>query len=167
MSSPPVPPPGANVRRDQYGFAIAAKPTRPKAVAGALMLVVGGGAHIIGVFLTWYSGSGVDSLKGLDTFAGPQGVGDLPNPGLFWLVIGGVLVVLGTITYFAGRIFAVAVIAVFVAIGALFDAILGFGAVKNQRFIAEGDVGPGVIIGTVAALVAIAGSIQVLAKRRR
>ena len=154
-------------RLDQYGFAIEAKGPRPKANVGAIMLMVAGAAHIAGVFLTWYSGPGVQSLKGLDTFAGPDGIGDLPNPGLIWLVIGGLLLVLGAITYFAGRIFAVAVIAVFVAIGALFDAILGFGAVKNQRFIAEGDVGPGVVIGTVAALVAIAGAIQVLAKRRR
>lgn len=156
----------SDVRYDQYGFVIAPKPPRPKANTGSLLLMVGGAAHVIGVFLTWYSGAGVESLKGMDTFAGPDGVGDLPNPGLFWLVIGSLLVVVGAITYFAGRIFAVAIIAVFAAIGALFDAILGFGAVKNQRFIAAGDVGPGVIVGTVAALVAIAGSIQVLAKRR-
>ncbi|MCU1398808.1 MAG: hypothetical protein JWN62_1917 [Acidimicrobiales bacterium] len=161
MSSP--------IRYDQYGFEIAPKPPRPKAATGAILLMAGGAIHIIGVFLPWYQGSGIDTLKGMDTFAGPGGSGDLPNPGLAWLVIGALLIGLGALTYFAGRITGIAVAAVFMAlvIGG-FSAILGWGAISNEHDAGgAGDVGAGLIVGTLGILVAIAGSIQVLAKRRR
>ncbi|MCU1387706.1 MAG: hypothetical protein JWL72_1044 [Ilumatobacteraceae bacterium] len=161
MSSP--------IRYDQYGFEIVRKPPRPKASTGAILLMVGGAVHIIGVFLPWYQGSGIDTLKGMDTFAGPDGVGDLPNPGLAWLAVGAILIGLGAATYFAGRIIGIACAAVFMAIvvGG-FSAILGWGAIGNEHDAGgAGDVGAGVIVGTLGILIAIAGSIQVLAKRRR
>lgn len=157
------------IRYDQYGFEIAPKPPRPKAATGAILLMLGGAVHIIGVFLPWYQGSGIGTLKGMDTFAGPNGVGDLPNPGLAWLVVGAILIGLGAATYFAGRVVGIAFAAVFMSlvIGG-FSAILGWGAIGNEHDAGgAGDAGAGLIVGTLGILIAIAGAIQVLAKRRR
>ncbi|MCU1392557.1 MAG: hypothetical protein JWM34_985 [Ilumatobacteraceae bacterium] len=168
MKSTPVPPPDGNVRYDQYGFIVPPKPPRPVAVLGAVLLMVGGALHILGVFLPWYQGSGVASLKGMDSFYTVDGNGFIDAPGKVWLVVGGLLFALGIATYAGGRRVGVAAAAVIVGVIGLFSAILGFGVVKNQHSaVGTGDVGPGVVIGTLGILIALAGGIQVLSKRRR
>jgi hypothetical protein len=153
---------------DQYGFALAPKPPRPAARTGAGLLMAGGVVHMLAVFMPWYQGKGVPTLKGMDSFFTVDGTGYIDAPGKVWLVIGALLFALGLATFIVGRILAIAVIAAIVSIAGLFGAILGFGVVKNERDAQHvGDVAFGVIVGTLAIFAALAGSIQVLAKRRR
>ena len=153
---------------DQYGFPIAPKPPRPAARTGAGLLMAGGAIHVIAVFLPWYQGNGVATLKGMDSFFTVDGTGYIDAPGKVWLVVGGLLFAFGLATFIAGRILAVAIAAAVVSVIGLFGAILGFGVVKNERDAQHvGDVAFGVIVGTLAIFAALAGSIQVLAKRRR
>jgi hypothetical protein len=153
---------------DQYGFAVAPKPPRPQARTGAGLLMAGGAVHALAVFMPWYQGKGVPTLKGMDSFFTVDGTGYIDAPGKVWLVVGGVLFALGLATFVAGRILAVAIVAAIVSVIGLFGAILGFGVVKNERDAQHvGDVAFGVIVGTLAIFAALAGTIQVLAKRRR
>jgi hypothetical protein len=153
---------------DQYGFALAPKPPRPAARTGAGLLMAGGVIHMLAVFMPWYQGKGVPTLKGMDSFFTVDGTGYIDAPGKVWLVIGALLFGLGLATFIAGRILAVAILAVIVSIAGLFGAILGYGVVKNERDAQHvGDVAFGVNVGTLAIFAALAGSIQVLAKRRR
>lgn len=156
------------VRYDQYGFAEAPKAPRPAVRTGAALVMGGGAAHIIAVFLPWYQGPGVPTLKGMDSFFTVDGSGFIDAPGKVWLVVGGLLFLLGLITLVIGRVLGVAIAAAVVAVVGLFGAILGFGVVKNERDAQQvGDLAFGVIVGTLAILAALAGAIQILAKRRR
>ncbi len=159
------PPSAPKVQSDQYGFDVA-RAVRPAVRTGAGLLALGGFAHIVAVFLPWYSVSNVE-LKGLDQFLTPDGQ-PFYGPGKIWLVVGGVLLALGLTQYIAGRIYALAIAAVLVAILGVFTSLLGVGAASNVRkFNGGGELGTGCWIGIMSMLLALAGAIQVLAKRRR
>jgi hypothetical protein len=164
MSSP-RPPSAPKVRRDEYGFDVV-KAARPVTRTGAAILAAGGLAHVVAVFLPWYSVSNVE-LKGLDEFLTPDGA-PFYGPGKIWLVVGGLLFALGVTMYILGRIFWIAIAAVLVAILGVFTSLLGVGAASNVRnYNGGGEIGAGCWIGIMSILLALAGSIQVLAKRRR
>lgn len=165
MNSMPTPPTASPQQRDQYGFAIKEKPPRPAAKIGAGVLMVGGALHIIAVFLPWYQGGG-RSLTGLDDFVTQNG--DLLSaPGKVWLVVGAALFALGLTTYLVGRVLGVAIAAVVISALGLFTSLLGVGAASNMRKLyGVGEPATGAFVGIVSILVALAGSIQILSRRR-
>ncbi len=151
---------------DQYGFNVPARGPRPQVKTGAGLLMAGAVLHIVAVFLPWYEGAGI-TLRGMDDYITDKGE-SLPAPGKVWIVVGAILLGLGVASYFFGRQLAVAIIAVIVAAGGVFTSLLGVGAAKATRDrLGDGDAALGAYIGIVSILVALAGSIQILAKRRR
>lgn len=167
MSPAPKTSSDTDVRYDQYGFAVQAKPPRPEARTGATLVMAGGVVHIIAVFLPWYQGGGI-TLKGMDTYVTADGLDQFDAPGKLWIVVGAVLFALGAITFYSGRRLAIALAATLISVLGLFSSLLGVGVAKNQRdFLKTGDAAIGAFIGIIAILAALAGSIQILAKRRR
>ena len=151
---------------DQYGFNVPARGPRPQVKTGAALLMAGAVLHIVAVFLPWYEGAGI-TLRGMDDYITDKG-DSLPAPGKVWIIAGAILLGLGVASYFVGRQLAVAIIAVVVAGGGLFTSLLGVGAAKatrDQR--GEGDAALGAFLGIISILVALAGAIHILAKRRR
>jgi|SRR5829696_2541241 len=153
---------------DAYGFPVAPRGPRPEAKTGAVLLMVAGAMQIIGALLPWYAGGGV-TANGFDEF--PTREGDLlQSPGRVWVVVGLVLFALGLVTYIRRRILAVAIVALLVAIIGLFTSLLGVGAARNMRDITyAGQGGPttGAFVGIISVIVAMAGAVQVLSRRRR
>ena len=145
---------------------MAARPARPQVRVGASLLIVGALVHGLAVFLPWFKYEG-DTFTGRDNFLTKDGK-ILESPGSLWLFFGAVLLGLGIALYAAGRNLAVAIIAVVFASIALLVSFVGVGAASDMKDLANGgSVGFGAIFGILAALVALAGSITALAKRRR
>jgi hypothetical protein len=134
-------------------------------VAGAL--VAG-----IGVYLPWMSGGG-ETFNGTDTFVTGRSFADLElieAPGDAMLFFAAVLVGLGIALYFAGRVLAVAILAI---VGAAITVLLGIGMVTivndSRDFIGADTVGYdiGVVLQPIGPAVSLAGSIWATATRRR
>ncbi|HEY4331160.1 MAG TPA: hypothetical protein VGM78_01270 [Ilumatobacteraceae bacterium] len=143
---------------------------RPAARNGALMVMAGGAGMVVGVFLPWYSGGGV-TLKGLDTFYGTDGT-QFDGPGRIWMVLGLALFLLGTVTYVAGRYLGVAIAALVIGLIAIPASLVGVGAATNMAAEmkdlgqASGSPSAGCWVGIMAVLLAVAGAVQVLTRRR-
>jgi len=154
-------------RYDEYGFVVAAKGPRPEVHRGATILMIGGAGFVVGAFLPWYQ-AGSLRLTGMDTFINNDGT-DFVKPGVIWIVLGAILLALGAVSFFAARHLAVAVAAVVVAVVGVFASLIGVGVAKSQHDNTGGvgDAGPGAFVGIIAILVALAGSVHILSKRRR
>jgi hypothetical protein len=154
---------------DDYGFGVAPRPPRPQVSIGAGLVMFGAVLHIIGVFMPWYEGDG-RTLRGLDTFLLADGSGDLNAPGKVWLVVGAVLLGLGFTSYLIGRQLAVVLVTlVLIFPVGLLMSLLGVGAANGERDAlgGVGDAATGAFLGVVSMLIALAGAIHMLAKRRR
>jgi Na+/melibiose symporter-like transporter len=124
--------------------------------------------------MPWYKGDGY-TLSGMDTFVRDLGNDTFEKPGAVWIGMGVILAGLGIAAFFAGRQIALAIVTLVMTVLALFISFLGVGVVADQKKFDElftgsgngGSAGIGVVLGIVATLVAIAGAIVVLAKRRR
>ncbi len=139
---------------------------RPQVRVAAALLIGGAVAHIVAVFLPWFRYRGA-TLNGRDDFLSTD-LKVLHSPGNFWLFFGAVLLGLGLTLFFAGRQLAVAIIAVVMAALASFFSLIGIGAANDMKtFAGGGTTGIGPTLGILAALVALAGAITALAKRRR
>lgn len=109
----------------------------------------------------------------MDTFARDYGTDSFESPGVAYVFMGVIVAGLGIAALFAGRQIALAIVTVVMTAVALFVSLIGVAVVDDQqkfdeRFAAEpGSAGIGVVLGIVSMLVALAGSIVVLAKRRR
>ena len=132
------------------------------------MVVVGALVAILGTFLPWANlgdetGTGFDFYRFRDNFD----VIEVDAPGVIVLFIAGGLMGLGIALFFAGRLLAVAIIAIIVsAIGALVGLVMIalMGLVTDD---VGGSVGYGVILTMLGPIIALAGSITATAKRRR
>jgi hypothetical protein len=126
--------------------------------------VAGGALAFLGVFLPWVNLRG-DSLSGLDDLLTSEGT-LLEAPGLAALVGGAIAVSLGVTLLAAGRVLAVAIVAIVLsAIGML----VGLGFVVIAADVASwtsGSVGIGVIMQPIGPALALVGSIVATAKRR-
>lgn len=162
-SAAPGYPPGPG-----YGYAPQGKPPRPRVpVAGALLLVAAV-VVMVGCFLPWVSFAGGD-LNGFDDgFYLDEEVYDAPAA---LAAFGAVLLAAFGITLLAaGRVLAIAIISV-VAAGlglfvALFYLVMCSDMVDDLSLL-DASVGVGVILQPIGALLAIAGGIVALVKRRR
>jgi hypothetical protein len=151
-----------------------AKPPRPDVKLGAILTLVGSLITIIGVFLPWTSGDGT-SYNGLATFIDDSFTA-FETPGAVSIFLGVVTIGFGIALFFAGRVLAVAILAIVFAaftllwglavIGITTDAV----AVGDSLFDADeasGTAGFGAILQPISALITLAGAIVCTAKRRR
>ena len=142
------------------------KPPRPDVRAAAALIIAGAIISAIAVFLPWLTaegktetGTGVFLTKDFELY-------DSPGSGV--LFFAAVLLGLGIALFFAGRVLAVAIIAIVVASIAL---IVGMGMIAivndTKDLLGVGSLGVGVILVTPAAGLSLAGSIWATSKRRR
>ena len=184
---PPPPPAPGHPPVAPPGFPVApAKPPRPRIPIAAALLVVGAVLVLAGCLLPWVTG-GDETLNGFDNFYCDQefdciGTKDsfLPRevveddsvnsfePAAVLSIIGIVVMLAFAITFFAaGRVFAVAIIStVLTGLGVLI-AFLYIAIAASAADWAGGEIGIGVFVHFLGAIVAVAGSVVALAKRRR
>jgi hypothetical protein len=132
---------------------------------GAILTLVGSLISIVGVFLPWVSEGG-DSQNGTGVFLSSDFT-IYENPGaaviFFAVVTGGLAIAL----FFAGRVLAVAIIAIVMAAIALLIGIGMIGIASDTADFGDGSVGFGVILQPIAPLITLAGAIVATSKRRR
>lgn len=178
-SFPQVPPPGYQQPAPQYSGqpqydpsqylahqAMAGqRPPRPDVKIGALLVIVGSLITAIGVFLPWVSIAG-ENLNGMSSFRGNDFV-FYDGSGIVAIGLAIITAGLGIALFFAGRVLAVAIIAIVMA---SFAALVGLGMVAIAADGADfggGSIGFGAILQPIAPLLTLAGSIAATAKRRR
>lgn len=135
---------------------------------GSVLVIIGALVAILGTFLPWANlgdetGTGFDFYR----FRDNSNLVEFDTPGAVVLFFAGGLVGLGIALFFAGRVLAVAIIAIIAsAIGALVGLVMIglMGAVTND---VGGSIGYGVVLTILGPLVALAGAITATAKRRR
>lgn len=151
---------------------MATKPPRPAAPVGAWLLVAGAAAVITGTFLTWLSIEGLGASESANGFTDNEtGISDGP----IFVGLGVILAGLGAATLAARRNLAVAIISVVLASFTVLAALADLGEISSRKDDLEAlgvdpdflKIGPGIPVILVGALLALAGSIVVLAKRRR
>jgi len=165
LAPPPVPgyapPPGYA----PYPTAPAQKPPRPAVPIAAYLMLAGGVFLIIGSALNWFSLFGED-------FNGFSDAGDSQKDGPAFVFFGIVAIGAGITFLAAKRVLAVAIIAVVLEVFAMFAAIADIGDVNDAMDLAdsagfEASQGPGLYVVLLGSILALAGSIVALSKRRR
>lgn len=173
FGAPNPPPPPGSYAAPVYsapgmypvGGSPAQKPPRPAVTVGATMLVLGGVMLIAGSFLTWFSVLG-ESYTGFSD--GEGGTKDGPV-----FVFFGVLALgFGLAQLMARKVLAVGILAIVFAAFALIAALADIGDVTDVVNLADGigvdaSSGPGLWIILIGAMVALAGGIATVAKRRQ
>ncbi len=163
--APPPPPYGQAPPAYGGPAAVAAKPPRPNVQLGAILTIVGSLISIIAVFLPWVSGGG-ESQNGTGVFLGSDfTLYDNPGAGVivFAVITGG----LGIALYFAGRVLAVAILAIVFAVIALFIGIGMVSIASDTADFGDGSLGFGAIVQPIAPLITLAGAIVATSKRRK
>ncbi len=142
-----------------------AKPPRPDVKLGAILTIVGSVISIIGVFLPWLSDGG-ESQDGTGIFLGSDFT-IYDNPGSAVIFFAVVTAGLGIALFFAGRVLAVAIIAIVMAAIALLIGIGMIGIANDTADFGGGSLGFGAILQPIAPLITLAGAIVATSKRRR
>ena len=143
----------------------AGKAPRPAVTVGAGMLVAGGALAILGSFLSWFTILGT-TYTGFST---DDSGGSKDGP--VFLVLGLILLAFGIAQLAARKVLAVGILAIVVAALAVLAALADIGDVSDAMKLADGlgvdaSTGPGLWIILVGAVVAMAGAIATVAKRR-
>jgi len=141
------------------------KTLRPTVTVGAALLVAGGALLILGSFLDWFS------LEG-ESFTGFSGEGSETKDGPVFVFLGVLAIGFGVAMLAAKRMLAVAISGVVFSTLAVLAAFVDLGTVSNlgdrlDLSGAEFAHGPGLWVVLLGGLLALAGSITALAKRRR
>lgn len=174
------PPPGAGYPPQQPGFGappgyVAAgqggmvKAPRPDVKIGAILVIVGSVLSILGVFLPWASGGG-ESVNGMDYyewFDDSFTYYKMDAPAGAVIVFAVLMIAFGITLAVAGRVLAIAILAI---IGAVIAGIVGlvmFGLMASFTDSVGGDIGIGAIIQPIAPLASLAGAIVATSKRRK
>ena len=142
-----------------------AKPPRPDVKLGAILVIAGSLISFIGVFLPWAT-VGNESQNGTGFFVGSDFT-IYDNPGAAVIFIALVTVGLGIALFFAGRVLAVAIIAIVAASIALLVGLGMIGITSDTADFGDGSIGIGAILQPIAPLLTLAGAIVATAKRRR
>lgn len=166
-AAPGVPPPYGQTPPAYGGPAggPAPKPPRPDVQLGAILVIVGSLISIIAVFLPWVSGGG-ESQNGTGVFLGSDfTLYDNPGAGVivFAVITGG----LGIALFFAGRVLAVAIIAIVAAAIAFFVGIGMVSIASDTADFGDGSLAFGAVLQPIAPLITLAGAIVATSKRRR
>ena len=171
FGAPTAPPPPASYGGPAYGaagFPLAGVPgsklPRPAVTVGAGLLVVGGLLLIVGSFLTWFSVLG-ESYTGFSS--GDGGTKDGP----VFLFLGVVVLAFGIVQLLARKVLAIGILAIVMSALALLAALADIGDVSDNMDLAdsvgiEASTGPGLWVILIGALIAMAGAIATVAKRR-
>lgn len=151
-------------------MAPAQKPPRPVVFWGSLLLIVGGLVMIIGSALNWYSINGVD-LNGFKDTIDPD-TGELTtNTGGVFVMFGIASIGFGVAQLAARRVLSVAIIAVVICSTTALMALAELGMTSDRRDYVEPfnpfSMGVGIYVVIVGSLVALAGAIATLSRRRR
>lgn len=158
--------PGQQAPPPAYGYTTPPKPPRPDVRPAAALIVAGAISSAIAVFLPWLTAEG-ETQTGTGVFLNKDfELYDSPGSGV--LFFAAALLGLGIALFFAGRVLAVAIIAIVVASIALFVGLAMVGIVSDTKdLVGTGSLGIGVILLTPAAGLSLAGSIWATSKRRR
>lgn len=167
---PPMQPPGYTPY-GQVAYSPAAatvKGPRPDVKVGGGLIVLGSILSIVAVFLPW-ADSGGQTFSGLDDYFWIDGFTfyNLDAPGVTPIVVGIVMAGLGITLIAAGRVLAVAIIAI---VGAAIASVIGIAMIGLMTSFIDaqgGNIGFGVILQPIAPLLSLAGAIAATAKRRR
>ena len=162
------PPPTGYVPPGYTPWANAAgqKPPRPAVPVGSALLILGGAMLIAGSFLNWFTIEG-------ENFTGFSSAGsDDTKDGPVFVFLGVLAMGFGLAQLVARRVLAVAILAIVFAAFALLAAVADIGDVGNLLDFADAtgfaaSRGPGLWIIFVGSLVALAGGIATVAKRRK
>jgi hypothetical protein len=122
-------------------------------IGGAVLMVIGS-------FLTWFSIDGQD-VTGFTELAGDERDG----PAFVGFAV--ILAAFGITTLAARRLLPIAILAVVFAGFAVIFALADYSDISDLEEIGIVEAGPGVPIVIIGSLVALAGGIVALAKRRR
>jgi len=164
------------------GYGPGPKPPRPKAVVGGAIVLAGALLIVLGCFLPWVSGGG-SSQNGFDNYYcvndncistsedwdAPYQASDtieLESPGIFGVMGAVVLAAFGLTLLLAGRLPAIAILAlIFAGIGVLVASAFFYVASQVVDDLPGLSIGFGVWLQLLGPLVAVAGSIVALAQR--
>jgi hypothetical protein len=123
-------------------------------------MILGAVLMIIGSFLTWFTIGGVD-ITGFSEL----GDEDRDGPAFFGFAV--ILIAFGITTLAARRLLPIAILAVVLATFAAIFAFADYGDVTDLEDVGLAKAGPGLPVVIVGSLIALAGGIAALAKRRR
>ena len=145
------------------------KPPRPAVTVGAALMIAGGVLLILGSFLNWFTLT--DGITTVD-FTGHTDVGGESKDGPVFVFFGVLAVGFGVAMLAAKRVLAVAILGVVFSVLAVFAAFVDLADVADAKDEAplqglELTQGPGLWVCLLGSLLALAGSIAALAKRRR
>lgn len=141
------------------------QPPRPDVKIGALLVIVGSLITIIGVFLPWVTIAG-ENRNGMSAWRGNDFV-FYDGSGIVAIAFAIITAGLGLALFFAGRVLAVAIIAIVVASLALLVGLGMIAIAADGADFGGGSIGFGAILQPIAPMLTLAGSIVATAKRRR
>ena len=124
------------------------------------MLIGGAAVIVLGSFLTWFTIGGED-ITGFSELGGED------RDGPAFVVFAVILAGFGITTLAARRLLPIAILAVVFASFALIFALVDYGDISDLEDVGLVEAGPGVPIVILGALIALAGGIVALARRRR
>lgn len=143
------------------------KPPRPAVVVGAALLILGGALMIVGSLLSWldFSGDSINGFsKGLENSNGTQ-------DGPIFSVFGGIAIVFGFVQLASKKVLALGIIGAVTSVLGLLAAVADVGDINDavdviKAFGGDASTGPGLYVVVAGAVIATAGSIATIAKRR-
>lgn len=167
-SAPPPPPSYGVPTYGAPGFPVggvpAQKPPRPAVTVGAGILVLGGVLLIVGSFLTWFSIFG-------EKYTGFSGGDSGSRDGPVFVFFGVVVLAFGIVQLMARKVLAIGILAIVMSALALLAALADISDVSDRVNLSDSSgldasTGPGLWVILVGALIAMAGAIATVAKRR-
>ena len=132
---------------------------------GAILTIVGAVITILSVFLPWVTSSGT-TQTGTGVFIDADFT-LYENPGAAVIFFALIPLGLGIALYFAGRVLAVAIIAIVAASICFFIGIGMMSIASDSADLSDGSLGFGAILQPIAPLISLAGAIVATSKRRR
>jgi hypothetical protein len=138
----------------------AGRPPRPAVVVGAVLLVAGGVLMIVGSLLSWFD-IGSETFNGFSK-GGDNGTKDGP----IFSVMGGLAIVFGLVQLASKKVLALGILGLVTAVLGLLGAFADLGDVMDLEDVGFVSAGPGLYVVVAGAVVALAGSIATIAKRR-
>jgi hypothetical protein len=123
-------------------------------------MIVGAAVIVIGSLLTWFTIGDTD-VTGFTDLGGEEKDG----PAFVGFAV--ILAAFGITTLAARRLLPIAILAVVFAAFALIFALADYGDVTDLEDLGLAEAGPGLPVVIIGALIALAGGIVALAKRRR
>jgi hypothetical protein len=159
---PPPPPPAAPM-----GMSVAGKPPRPAVTVGAALMVAGGALMIVGSFLNWFDFDG-ESFNGFSKGSENE---DGTKDGPVFSVLGGLALAFGFVQFASKKMLALGILGIIVSAFGLIAAFADLSDVNDlvdlgDAFGVDASAGPGLYVVILGSVLAIAGSIATVAKRR-